>query len=923
MQEEKIFVAIDANAIVHRAFHAYPPTLTTTDGLGVNAVYGFTVMLLDILKRFHPEYIACAFDTEKPTFRHVKYTDYKATRKPTDFSLIAQFPLVEEVLKAFNIPILKKEGYEADDILGTIANRIVTGKWSDEIKLIIVSGDRDLLQLIDEKVSVCLPQGNFKSLKAFNKIETYNKYGYYPEQVIEYKALVGDASDNIPGIKGIGEKTAIRLLQQYKDLKGIYEHLEEIKGRVKTLLVEGVEQAEFSKDLATIFTEVPVDFKLEDCLTRDFKYSDVIELFGKFQFRSLVDRIPESGNEKIVVKNSELGQIDMFSANVGIESEGKQSNQVEEKLINSVEEDQKFFSKLQEAVEIDSIYLPREETFQDEDLLFCHLKTDSGEELFAVIHENNEKHCFTNLKEKVKRETWWFNLKGCVSRKDVDLLGVRKNLNQSQFVDLSLLAHFLDSGLKDMSFSSIYYKFTNKLVQSKFAQSDIALLFDKYFELKKVIKEEFQKRCSESIYGFDFSGTVLGNEIWNSYHLDLESIFVLEEMEQRGIRVDLKVLESVREDLVKFVFTKEREIYNYVGHEFNINSPKQLASVLYSQLGIQSGDRNGKQSTREEVLLELQATHPFVNQILEYREGNKLLNTYVVPLKQFAQKETEDGKDNYYVHTNYNITGTTSGRLSSEEPNMQNLPVKGEYGKRIKEIFIPRDGFKFVSIDYSQIELRIMADFSKDENMINDFIDRKDIHKMTAARIFKKSEDDVSPEERRIAKTINFGILYGQTAYGLSRQLQISTSQATMHIQEYFNIYKGVVEYIDKLSKIAQKQGYVETMFGRRRYIKGLDSPNRNIRNSAIREAINMPLQGTAADIMKLAMIKVDKLISEKYLDKAFSLLQIHDELVFEVQANSVENFETDAKEIMERIVGLDVPLEVHVNHGDSLAELK
>lgn len=1239
----KLFVAIDGNAIVHRAYHAYPQSLVTSQGLQVNAVFGFTVMLLEVLKKYDPHYIFCAFDTKKPTFRHTQFSDYKANRRPMDEGLSEQFPLVEEVVRALNIPIIKKEGFEADDVLGTVSKYVSAGKWSsDTIKMLLVSGDRDLLQLVNDKVNVCLPQGSFRTIKAFNRSEVFEKYQMYPEQIVEYKAIVGDASDNIPGVKGIGDKSAIELLMKYQNLEGIYKNIDEIKPRYKMLLTEGIEQAELSRDLATIKTDVNLSLKLEDCQTRDFRRSDVVEVFNKFEFRSLIEKIPQS-NEKVVddgiqydlfgaqlrgsnskekvaikgksaIDGGEKGsdtqgilvgnnstesqnlsqKIDqgVFPANssnldehiitydqivqrqitdrIEFADQGHKQDRDQDKdqalgqsikgidaqgmkiisehstnpsvVINVSENDNKqsisitssslrsklFKANEQYATQSDNYnkaskiilgFFNTEEyvgdamgserliklrfiypqgyinvdrsrlggvgenlgtTDQIHDLengiqLSSKSKINSqlvnslqkereqsveGFEVDVVMHDPkyvvDSFICFTQSL-KIGRETFTYNWEEYISYilnifysvgyGNISL-GYKKQLVKNisivkdkvnHIFDIKLFAHLISSGKRDYSLSALVFDYLGGVFPKKVGENvDLNLILeiadkikgdlhqlkiadliakrsdsasnklsslypdckignaddngkldqsyqtdkskksgnpdqfkqdDQSYELERVNTSLLHDQSDKSDQAGELRQSKQNNQLICKSNESSQSIdqttdqtieleqskkseqlnntqsqncvektallienrisCILAEMENRGLCVDPEKLEKLQKDLVDRINMIEQEVYYYVGHEFNINSPKQLSEVLFTHLNINTGAIIGKKkgktglSTREEILLELQDAHPIISRILEYRELNKMLTTYVDVLIKKSHESFTRTKSEYVVNTDFKQIGTSSGRFSSVNPNLQNIPVKGDWSKRIREVFVPRKSYKYVSIDYSQIEFRVMADVSGDRALKDIFINRQDIHRATASKIFDKPEDMISNEERGRGKTLNFAVLYGLTPFGLSKQLKISQAEAGKYISDYFKKYSGVAEYIDKSTKEALVSGYVQSMFGRRRYIFGLDSKNRNIKSAAIREAINMPIQGSASDLMKIAMIAIDDLIIKKYAGKVFLLLQIHDEIILEVSEDILADFEKEAIKVMTEIVQLEVPLEVHFSSGDNMSELK
>lgn len=970
--KKKLFIAIDGNAIVHRAYHAYPVSLTNSQGIPVNAIYGFTVMLLEILKRFDPEYIVCAFDTGKPTFRHVKYTDYKVHRKLPEQALLTQFPLVEDLVRAFNIPVIMVDGYEADDVLGTLAQYIKNGKWSDQnIEMVIVSGDRDLLQLIDKDVNVCLPQGNFKSLTVFNRDSTKEKYGYYPEQVIDYKAIVGDPSDNIPGIKGVGDKSALELLEKYGSLNEIYKNLDQLKPRQANLFKEGIEQAEFSRELATIFVDVPFKVMLEECLMRDFSRQKVVDEFIKYEFKSLIDKIPNSLDQEInnvsletafggVVLDKGGSQFNMFGT-VEDASSGQYIEQLEDSYKGFSLPIEEFVAEVMAVkdlgdYELFTVYISPEEAVDSKDFLAFGLFSEGSLQKQSVIHIApqicEQIKCFTELFYRLKeRETFGFNVEDMMSsicsireqiendsRNDVPTAWDMRDI--SLIKDIKLLSHIISSASKGFKLSDLALEYLKKNLPEKFTPNDVTQVLITVSQLKNVLFERANKienssftkinvkKAKKSLVEVSQDLGELHNEAQENIVLDFtlkietKVAEILAEIEQRGLQIDVDKLRSLKSELMDKIAGLEKEVYDFVGHEFNLNSPKQLSNILYNTLHLPRISTGKKaDSTDEDTLIELQAYSEIITPILESRRLKKLLGTYV---DAFLEILSQRGQCELpVIRTDFKLTVASSGRLSSQNPNLQNLPVKGNYADRFREVFVARDGYKLVSIDYSQIELRMMAEISQDKDLIEIFKKGADIHSATAAKIFNVSQDLVTKEQRSIAKTVVFGVLYGQTSFGLSKQLGISREDATQYISEYFNEYQGVAVYIDDATKKAQRLGYVESMFGRRRYISGLNAENRMLRAAAIREAVNMPLQGSAADLMKLAMIKIDYMIKERFEGKAFILLQVHDELIFEVAPEVLSDFEKYACEVMQGVMDFSIPLEVHFSSGDNLAELK
>ena len=883
------FLAIDANAIVHRAFHAYPGNLQTDDGVQVNAVYGFTVMLLSALKTFDPKYVLCAFDTSKPTFRHEEYIDYKATRKPTDQSLIDQFPLVEEVLKAFNIPIIKKEGFEADDILGTISKMVDSGKWEDQnLELYILSGDRDLFQLVRGDVKVCLPSGNFSNLLEYDRENVFKTFGVYPEQVVDYKAIVGDASDNIPGVKGVGDKTVVELLKEYGDFDTIYKNLPKLKPRLQVLLGEGIEQAELSRKLAKIDQDMSLEIFLESCLMQDFDRKNVLDLFRRFKFKSLVARLDD-----IFGKDSSgySPQLNIFNGNTG---------NVEWASADEIENLSKSASG------IVCCFLSKEESTTDKELILTRFVDKNGVKTDRA-YENG------GYTLRADCETTFCNFENLVSRKDTVI-----NMDLAKSFDISLFSHVINSEKRDQNLKDLAFDYVGKVFREKISPLEISTVLDTVEEIKNA---QINKANEIELYEYTLESIKKYLLVRSEYlvnvlrKVEMPVALVLSKMEEKGIRVDIKYLEELNEELAGKLEKIKEEIFASVGHEFNINSPKQLSDVLYNELNLPS---KGGLSTREDILVSLSGAHPCVEKLLEFRALNKIYGTYTSPMLAMAKDSADQS-----IHTDFKQTGTTSGRFSSINPNMQNLPAQGEWSEKLRKAFVAREGFKLVGMDYSQIELRIMADMSRDNLLIKDFNDGLDIHTATAARILEKEIEDVTKKERSIGKTVNFAILFGQTPFGLSSLLKIDSKVALEYIKNYFEHYLGVEEYIRTLEKEAYRKGYVQTMFGTTRMIGGIRSKNIRMNKAAKREAVNMPIQGSEADIMKLGMVKLDELIAKGFNNDAHILLQVHDELVFEVARDRVEEFEEKALDILKNIVSLEVPLDVHVSNGDNLAELK
>ncbi|MBI2356707.1 DNA polymerase I [Candidatus Dojkabacteria bacterium] len=892
--KKDLLIAIDGNAIVHRAFHAYPSSLTTTSGIQDNAVYGFTTMLLQALKQFDPKYVVCTFDTGAKTFRHTQFTDYKAHRKPTDESLNAQFPLVKEVLNAFNIPYIERDGFEADDLLGTLSAWVNGGRWaSANLDMYIITGDRDLLQLVDKNIYVCLPGSSFGNIIVHDREKVVERYGYYPEQVTDYKAIVGDASDNIPGVKGVGDKTALGLLMKYGSLDNLYKNINEVEPRYQKKLTEGVEQAYFSKDLATIKRDVDISLQLEDCLLLDFNEQELLDVFRKFEFRSLIAKIPKSINGLETFEP----QLDMFNSTKEVEAG---------RVVREIESLEKLLEKA-----IRLVLLPI-----DKEYLLVSVVDNSGELFVNKIFVDN--FLATSVDRIGACETYFWGWEEGVSQLGVKLI---EKLHELNFVDLQLLSYNTSSGSKDYSLETVLFDYLSfKSSPLDYGRIGEALLNLVPAIKKKVGEIELSKYVVGSLEKASKSLKVKVNDVYDVIrNIEMPVSVILSKMEKRGIAVDREELSDLSEKIKELINDVREDIYKDIGHEVNLNSPKQLSGVIYNELGIPDtlGKRRSR-STKEEVLLQMKDAHPAIEKILKYRELSKVLNTYVLPYLELVKSNGVDE-----IHTDFKQMGASSGRFASVNPNMQNIPVRGEWGEAIRKAFIPRKGFIFVGADYSQIEFRVMADISQDKVLMEDFRKDRDIHRSTAARILKKEEKDVTSQERSLGKTINFAILFGQTQFGLSSMMNVDRDIAQKYIVEYFETYSGVKKYIDVASANAAMYGYVQSMFGRTRFIGGLTSRNFNVRNAALREAVNMPIQGGEADIMKIAMIKIDKLIEEKYLEKAYLLLQVHDEFIFEVSADLSKKFADEVRDIMVNAVQLSVPLDVHISEGNNISMLK
>lgn len=841
-------VLIDGNSLINRAFYA-TPVLTSPDGVPTNAVYAFLNMLFKIEKDLSPKYLLVAFDRREPTFRHKEYSEYKAGRRPMPEELAAQIPLLKEVLDAMGIARYEKAGFEADDIIGSFAKRF-------NVSTAIFTGDRDAFQLVDETTSVYFTKRGITDVDVYDAENFKEKFLINPCQVVDLKALMGDNSDNIKGVEGVGEKKAYALLQAYHDVETLYEHIDELTGKLRENVKKGKESAFFSKRLATICVDMPLETDLDDLLVKPLG-EDAKKIFLKLGFTNILKKL-----------------------NIDFEEEKKQEKSVEKVIIRSLEEGKKF---LLNAKEFSFVYEDKINFYDGEKEYEITLKEnflgdgidacDLGE-IFKCFE--SDKKCLLIDKKK--------------TRKALDEYGVELKCDCD---DLSILKYLVDFTGREVNAKSLCEEYGYSIDTPAYAIAQIT----------RELKEKLVSQKMEKLY----------------YEMELPLCDVLYEMEKTGFKVDeeyLKTLEVAFDENLKRTLS---EIYSYTGDDININSPKQLSEMLFVKLGLKGGKKlkNGSYSTKADVLEKLSGEHPVVDLILKYRKTAKLKSTYVDALLELAKNGGE------LIHTTFNQTLTSTGRLSSSEPNLQNIPVRTDEGKVLRKAFVSRfENGCIVSSDYSQIELRLLADFSSCKALIEAFKSGKDIHAQTASQVFGKKLEDVTPEERRGAKAVNFGIIYGISAFGLGESLKISPRSAQNYMDRYFASYPEVKEYMDANVDFARKNGYVHTFMGRKRYIKEINSSDKNLRAFGERAAMNMPLQGSSADIIKLAMIKVFlRLKAEKLQAKL--ILQIHDELVVDCPREERDAVEKILKEEMESITLNSVKLETDVNSGSNWYEVK
>lgn len=867
----KKFIIIDGSSLVHRAFYALP-LLKTANGHYTNAVYGFTTMLVKLLEQMKPDYVAVAFDKGKVTFRNDIYKEYKGHRKVTPPELSEQFPLVKELLQAFGVCVLEEGGYEADDIIGTLSIKA----QEDGHDVFIVTGDKDALQLISPKTKILLTKKGISDMEVFDEQAFHEKYGIPSSRQIDLKGLMGDSSDNIPGVPGVGEKTALKLLAEFGSLEEILNNIERVSGnKLQEKLRENSEIALLSKRLATIVRDMSINYSAADFVIQP-QLDRLKELMVLFEFKSLQGKLA-----------------DLFQMPGAVLAEPEQCNPV--KVLTSVEiTDWYACTREKQLMEFFPVFEGRSPEISMTGLAVwwenqaCFISADSEEwgkieNLLALEEIQKVTHDGKSIYHACRRKEMTF---------------------QGYTFDTMLAAYLLDPTASDYSLESLQQKYFHTLnpPAKQDTQMYAGWAVSMVHELSVEFKEQLKKNQLEELY----------------YHIELPLVEVLASMEEYGIKVDITCLRRMANEIGEKITILLEEIYQHAGEVFNVNSTKQLGGILFEKLKLPviKKTKTGY-STDAEVLEKLVGQHAVIDRLLEYRMLTKLKSTYLDGLEGLVEKQTSR------LHTTFNQTVTATGRLSSSEPNLQNIPIRTESGKKIRELFIPGDGYDYIlAADYSQIELRILADMSEDESLVDAFAQNQDIHTRTAAEVFEVPMEEVSGEMRSKAKAVNFGIVYGISDYGLSKDIGVSRKEAGQYIDSYFSKYHGVKSFINKVVKQAHEEGYVSTLFGRRRYLPDINSSNFNQRAFAERTAMNTPIQGTAADIIKKAMIDVWLALKSRNL-RSRMLLQVHDELVLEVPEDEVDVVTNLVKEAMEQSVVLAVPLLVEVKVGENWAKAK
>lgn len=902
----KKIVLIDGNSILNRAFYGIMGNkmLMTPDGKYTNAVYGFLAILFKVLEDIEPEYLMVTFDLKAPTARHKMYDGYKATRKGMPNELAEQMPILKDILHSMNITIIEKEGYEADDVLGTVSKKAE----KEGFDVTIVSGDRDTFQLTSNKIKVRIPHTKMgkTETEVFDENAVIEKYGVTPKQLIEVKGLQGDTSDNIPGVPGVGEKTALELVKKYKTIDGLYEAIEkgedDLKPKTKEKLVANKELAELSRTLGTINLEVPIEEKIEEFKIKEWNNEEVLAKFKELNFNRFIERFNLKSDEKPKQNITELFDVKTLNSKNEIESLLKK---LKEQLIFIIGTEKSIDEKLIIKKHIKSIYIYNDNNiyeikFNDENEFSSYFKE-------TLENENIKKYSYGLNEMYVILEQNGILLKGIEF--DAEIAAYILNPSNNHYKLEELASQYLNIDISEY-LEAVGANQEKETQMTLFSQEENNIDFEKYHnaiytyviaKLIEVMEPKMQEISSMDLFK----------------NIEMPLVKVLAEMQYEGIYVDKEELISFGDKLKEEIESIKQEIYNLSGEEFNINSTQQLGVILFEKLKLPVYKKTKKgYSTDVDILEKLKPEHPVIEKILEYRTLMKLNSTYIDGLIGYINEYTKK------IHSYFHQTVTATGRISSTEPNLQNIPTRAEQGKQIKKAFKAQKGNIFIDADYSQIELRILAHISKDKNMREAFLNEEDIHKQVASKVFDVPLEEVTKEQRTAAKAVNFGIVYGISGFGLAEQLGISRKKAEQYIEQYLNKYCGVKQFMDEIVEEAKQNGYVETLFHRRRYIPELSSNNYMVRQFGARAAMNTPIQGTAADIMKIAMIHVNERLKEEKLN-ARLILQIHDELLIECNIEEKEKVKEILKESMEKAVKLEVPLEVEVSEATDWYDVK
>ena len=922
---EKILFLIDAYAIIYRSYYAFlkNPRINSK-GFNTSAVLGFVNTLEDVLKNCKPTHLAVAFDPATPTFRREFYPEYKAQRQATPEDIHASVPFIKEILNAYNIPIVECDGFEADDVIGTLSQMAA----KKDFTVFMLTPDKDYAQLVNEKVFLYRPRHGF-GYDTLGVEEVKEKWQVSStNQIIDLLGLMGDASDNIPGCPGVGEKTAVKILHEFGSIDNLLASTSQLKGALKTKVEANVENIKLSKYLATIRLDVPIDFKENDFLLKSVSTEKLIPIFQELEFKNLLSKFGVSSLKVENEKKNDAIQLNLFDMDAtDVSNENFHTNLSE---LTSVEHDYKLIENQEDITQI----LP----FFDSQNFFCFDTETTGispfsDNLVGISFSFKEGEAFFVYLPADRSEAlkWLQIFKPYFENQN--LMKIGQNI---KFDILFLKSYGIE--VKGQLFDTMIAHY---LLQPEM-KHNMDYLSEIYLNYKTITYEELcgskgknqlpirsvnhQQLCNYAAEDADVT-LKLKNKLeplikennleYLFYEVEMPLVYVLVDMEWEGVRIDIEALHSLSVDFTKQLATIENKVYELIGEQINLNSPKQVGELIFERLKLDEKakkTKTGQYSTSEEVLESLRDKHEVVYLILNYRGIKKLLSTYVDALP--ALINSKSGK----IHTSFNQAITATGRLSSSNPNLQNIPVRDELGREIRKAFVADKDCKLISADYSQIELRLLAHFSKDPNMLSDFNEERDIHASTAAKIFKVDLADVTSDMRRKAKTANFGIIYGISAFGLAERLTISRSEAKTLIDGYFETYPTIKSFIENSIETARKNGYVETMFNRKRYLPDINSRNATVRNFAERNAVNAPIQGSAADIIKIAMIKLHNRLLKENLQSKMTL-QIHDELILNVPTFELERVKIIIEEEMQNAVKISVPLTVEVGIGDNWLE--
>ncbi|MDD5509979.1 MAG: DNA polymerase I [Dehalococcoidales bacterium] len=906
--EKRLLVLFDGNALVHRAFHALPPLTVSKTGETVGAVYGFALILLKAISELKPTHCAIAFDKKAPTFRHQLFDQYKAHRPATPEELVGQMDRVRELVKTFSIPVFELEGYEADDALGTLSHQAS----EQDFETIVVTGDADAMQLVSPRVKVFAPKRSFGDTMLYDEAAVIEKYGVSPGHITDLKGLKGDPSDNIPGVPGIGEKTAVRLIDQFGSVEEIYARIDRVSPpKLQSLLKQNEAIARQSKELATIITDAPFTLNLDECRVDRYDRQQVTELFRKLEFFSLLPKLPdaeerEATSEVLVQTESKLPAEPAYH----IVNSGRALNELLGRLSQAESftfdtETTSLNSMSAQLVGISVSLAPAEACYipvghlglgQMEQLpieqVISGLEPVLADGSKAKIAHNGKYDIIVLARHGVEVANLTFDTMVAAYLLGEKSLGLKTLAFGRLGIEMTPITDLIGSGSKQIPMSSVE---VSKAADYACADADIT------GRMAELLRPELQRQG-----------------LWQLFsEVEMPLIPVLVSMEMNGIAVDVGRLRKMSHRLGERLIGLEKDIYNGVGHHFNINSSQQLSAVLFEELKLPPARKTKSgYSTDASVLEGLRGVHPVIEYILDYRQLAKLKSTYVDALPTLVNPET--GR----VHTSFNQTRTATGRLSSNEPNLQNIPVRGEVGREIRQAFIAPSGSYLLAGDYSQIDLRALAHLSRDAGLLRAFSRDEDIHTATASQLFGVDASGVTPDMRRLAKTVNFGVIYGMSDYGLEQATELSRQEAAQFITSYFEKYPGVMDYLESTKKQTRELGYVQTLLGRKRFIPEIKSSNRQVREAAERMAINMPVQGTSADIIKVAMVNLYREMVNHRL-KSKMLLQVHDELIFEVPGEEMDIMRRLVPQVMSTAMALDVPLKVDIKAGSNWGEME